>query len=266
MSTPPRLGAEPPAFAGGASAELLNGELRALYELSQNSPYVFASPVGPLPAGSPPVLLPRFVFFGPHASEQSWSVALLAGFDHRDLRSSRALVALATRLAEDSATGHALNVTIFPVVDVLGLVGGTGDRGLDKARWGAGGPPEIGFLERDARQRGYHGFVTIETAPPGDDAIGIRVRGSFARALSPGLELVTTEDTGTYPVRFEADSPGEPQEGPLTIADDLPIPPFELTIRIPGAWSKEDYQNAAVTLLERFLRRYRAFQAFGQHL
>jgi hypothetical protein len=249
-----------------ASADLLQSELSALYALSQSSPFVFASPLGPVPTGAVSSYLPRFVFFGPHASEQSWSIALLAGFDHGDLRSSRALVALAARLDADSDTGHALNVTIFPVVDVLGLVSGVLGRDLARAHWGSGAHPEIALLERDARQRGYHGFVTIETAPPGDDAISVRVRGSFSRVLSPGLELMSTEDAGSYPVRFESDGAPVAAEGPLSIADDLSIAPFELTIRIPGSWSAEDYQDATVTLLERFLRRYRAFQAFGQHL
>ncbi|HZZ20372.1 MAG TPA: hypothetical protein VFE25_13430 [Opitutaceae bacterium] len=263
MTTSPGKGS---AAAVGVSADLLQSELSALYALSQSSPFVFASPLGPVPTGAVASYLPRFVFFGPHASEQSWSISLLAGFDHGDLRSSRALVALAARLAASSDTGHALNISIFPVVDVLGLVCGLGERELSRAQWGSGAQPEIALLERDARQRGYHGFVTLETAPPGDDSISIRVCGSFSRVLTPGLELMSTEDAGTFPVRFEADGPQAASEGPLSIADDLPILPFELTIRIPSSWSSEDYQNSAVTLLERFLCRYRAFQAFGQHL
>ncbi|HEY5229155.1 MAG TPA: hypothetical protein VIJ19_11480, partial [Opitutaceae bacterium] len=81
MSTPSDSGAAPQA----ATADTLHAELSALYALSQNSPYVFASPVGPVPTVSRAAFLPRFVFFGPHASEESWRLALLAGFDHRDL-------------------------------------------------------------------------------------------------------------------------------------------------------------------------------------
>jgi hypothetical protein len=68
-------------------------------------------------------------------------------------------------------------------------------------------------------------------------------------------------------VRFEgAAGAAAPEDGPLSIADDLPGSPFELTLRIPSTWSDDAYQHAVVTLLERFLRRYRAFQAYGQHL
>jgi hypothetical protein len=251
----------------GDLADSLRSDLSALYALSQNSPYVFASPVGPILAAGRHAYLPRFVFFGPHACDDSWRLAFLAGFDHGDLRSSRALVALAARLASDSETGHALNLSFFPLVDFTGLVTGATGRHLAAAHWGEGAAPEIELLEKDARQRGYHGFVRIETAPGDEDLIVIRVRGPFASPQSPDLELITSDETRTFPVRFEAAaSSAQPEDGPLSITDDLPFTPFELTLRIPETWSDEAYQHAAVTLLERFLRRYRAFQAYGQHL
>jgi hypothetical protein len=207
------------------------------------------------------------VFFGPHACDDSWRLSFLAGFDHRDLRASRALLALATRLAADSEAGHALNLSFFPLVDVAGLFSGAAGRALASSRWGCGAPPEIELLGRDARQRGYHGFVRVETGPRHDELIALRIRGTFADALSPDLELITSKETRSFPVRFEAPSGGFPvADGPLSIADDLPLAPFELTLRIPESWSDEAYQHAAVTVLERFLLRYRAFQAYGQHL
>jgi hypothetical protein len=267
MSAPSRTRPlAPPAGAADPSAPL-RSDLSALYALSQTSRHVFASPVGPFAAGGREALLPRFVFFGPHASDDSWRLALLAGFDHRDLRASRALVALASLLAADSAKGHALNLTFFPLVDVVGLVTGAAERDLSEAPWGADAPPEIGLLAADARQRRYHGFVRVETAMPGEDVIVLRVRGAFADAAAPDLELITTEETRSFPVRFESGVTGSaPADGPLGIADALPVAPFELTLRIPGSWTDEAYQHAAVTVLRRFLRRYRAFQAYGQHL
>jgi hypothetical protein len=146
-------------------------------------------------------------------------------------------------------------------------VTGAPERDLAEAPWGEGGPPEIGLLASDARQRRYHGFVRVETAESGEDQIVIRVRGAFAGEAAPELELISTEETRSFPVRFEsAGQRGVPADGPLALAGSLPVAPFELTLRIPGSWSDEAYQHAAVTLLRRFLRRYRAFQAYGQHL
>jgi hypothetical protein len=263
MSTSSRGSLAAAAAGPGKTPEPLRAGLSALYQLSQNSRYVFASPLGPFADGDRNAHLPRFVFFGPNASDESWRLALLAGLDRRDVRSSLALVALASRLAADSETGHALNLSFFPLVDVAGPEG----RGLASAHWHRSRAPEIACLEQDARMRAYHGFVRVETDPTGDDLIGIRVRGAFAGVLSPDLELITSEETSSFPVRFESELPGaEHADGPLSIADDLPFEPFELTLRIPGSWSEAAYQHAAVTLLERFLTRYRAFQAYGQHL
>lgn len=259
MSTPLRSEAGRLGITGP-----LGRDLGALYELSQNSRYVFASPVGPFFTGTHSAYLPRFVFFGPHACDESWRLSFLAGFDHRDPRGSCALVALAARLATDSETGHALNLSFFPLVDIVGLVAGTPRIGLAESHWGSATAPEIVLLERDARQRGYHGFVRVETAPPGEELIVVRIRGPFG-VHSPDLELITSQDTRSFEVRFESDTE-TPSGGPLSIAADLPVSPFELTLQIPARWSDKAYQHAAVTLLERFLGRYRAFQAYGQHL
>jgi hypothetical protein len=267
MSTHSRSGAPTAWSLPGTIPEALGASLSALYALSQNSPYVFASPLGPFMRDRRPVHLPRFAFFGPHACDDSWRLALLAGFDHSDARSSRALVALATRLAADVETGHGLNLSFFPLVDMAGSVTGGAGRDLGSAPWGQGAPPEIALLEQDARARGYHGFVRIETGLVDDDRIGVRIRGTFAGILSPDLELIGPEETRSLPIRVEAVPDGAaPLDGPLSVADDLPVSPFELTLRIPGGWSDDAYQHAAVTLLERFLTRYRAFQAYGQHL
>jgi hypothetical protein len=266
MATPTR-GADQarPPLAGGVPLAL-HAELSALYERAQDSRYIFASPLGPLFVSGRAAYLPRFVFFGPNASDDSWRVCLYAGLDRRDLRGSKALLALASLLAADSAAGHGLNLTFIPVVDVGDPAEGTPQGALASAGWGRQPPPEIALLAADARQRGYHGFVTVETAPPGDHLIGVCVRGSAAGGLSPGIELVTPEETRSFSVRMEPPSDrARPAAGPLSLPE-LPVHPFALTLRIPGSWPDEAYQHAAATLIERILRRYRAYQAHGQHL
>jgi len=254
-----------------AATSLLSGPLQArlsaLYALSQDSPYVFASPLGPFHYGGRSAYVPRLVFFGPQACDDSWRLSFLAGFDHRDLRASRALLALVAGLAENADAGHGLSLSFFPLVDVAGLLIDAPYRGLASAHWGTTAAPEIRILEQDARGHGYHGFVRIETAPPPDDLVVIRVRQPITRPLSPDVELISSGETESYPVRFEAVPADVPaKSGPLSITDDLPLAPFELTLRVPAAWADHDYQRAVVVLLKHFLRRYRAFQAHGQHL
>jgi hypothetical protein len=66
-------------------------------------------------------------------------------------------------------------------------------------------------------------------------------------------------------VRFERVS-GLVSDGPLAVADDLPVQPFEITLRVPSIWTEQRHHDAVITILHRFILRYRAFQAYGQHL
>ena len=173
---------------------------------------------------------------------------------------------LAGTLAENAESGHGLNLSFFPLVDAAGLFLGASDRRLASAHWSRTDIPEILLLERDARQRGYHGFVRVETAPAGGEAIEVSVRRSGGAGSSPDADLITSEEAEGLPVRFEFESVEHPAEGPLSVAEDLPFNPFEVTLRIPASWAGDEYRKAVATLLERFLKRYRAYQAYGQHL
>lgn len=256
----------PPA-ARPANTGSFRPQLSALYDLLPANPHVFGSPLGPLKYRGRALDLPRFAFFGPGASDESWRLAFLGGFDHRDLRSSRALLALTEQLVRDTESGHGLNLALFPLLDVAGLVHNAGCRGLADAHWGWSRVPEIAALEKDARVQGYHGFVRVETAPRGEEEITIRVREPLNIISSPDVEIISSEETAPFSVRFERAPRGvAPADGPLTIADDLPVQPFELTLRIPSAWPDERYIGAVTAILQRFIQRYRAFQAYGQHL
>lgn len=256
-----------PAPLSSRAPESLFEKLSALYALTQRSPHVFASPLGPFRHEGQTTHLPRFVFFGPHASEESWRVAFLAGFDRRDLRSSHALVGLVDHLAAEVEDGFGLNLTFFPVVDAAGFFLDAAPRTLTTDHWSQSDAPEIDLLEKDARTNGYHGFVRVQSAEPGDEIISLRVRAPLGLRPSPDVEIISTADTDPYVVRFEMGSPNiAPGCGPLSVADDLPVSPFELTLRIPATWSDARYEHAVRTILSRFILRYRAFQAYGQHL
>jgi len=244
----------------------LRGLLASVCAAAQTSRHLFASPLGPFPWGGRQLYLPRFVFFGPHASDESWRLAFLAGFDLSDLRSSHALLSLVEQLARTADRGHGLDVTFFPVVDAAGFELGTVRRELAHENWQHSPEPEIQLLEQDARLRQYHGFVRIETIV-GEDVATVRICGTGAELLASDLALITTQDFAPYGVRFEGSlAGGQRESGPLSLADDLPFTPFELTLQIPTEWPDEAYRDVVVALLLRFLWRYRAFQAYGQNL
>jgi hypothetical protein len=249
-----------------APAEELARRLSAVYALGQENPHVFASPLGPFAyAGAREASVPRFVFFGPHTTDASWRVAFLAGFDCEDLRASHALLGLVEFLARHADEGYGLNLTFFPLVDVAGLEFGTRPRALAAAHWAQSVIPEITLLEKDARGASYHGFVRVETAAPGEDVVVLEMRAPDGAFTSPDVEICTSDDFESFPVRFER-ARATPAGGPLTIAADMPVAPFELVLRVPAAWPDELYRSAVTSILGRFIVRYRAFQAFGQHL
>lgn len=254
-----------PVSSDASTANSFHAHLSALYSLSPQNNHVFGSPLGPIYQDGRAAYLPRFAFFGPHASDDSWRIAFLAAFDRRDLRGAHALLHLVERLARNSEEGHGLNLTFFPLVDAAGLFLGAPPRALERANWARSTVPEIRLLEKDARLHGYHGFVRVETAPPRDDFITVRVREPFGVGAA-GNDLISSAETIPFPVRFERTRGVQVEEGPLTIADDLPFRPFEITLRIPAAWSDERYDEAVGAILVRFIIRYRANQAYGQHL
>ena len=253
-------------FGANLSLTAAFGEqLAALYALAERSEFVFGSPLGAFAVGTRTFHLPRFVYFGPHTSDASLRLAFTAGLDHRELHSTLALLHLVEQLALKPDIGQGLNLSFFPLVDVLGLAGLAPDRALASAHWGRRREPELALLEQDARMTGYHGFVRLDSAA-GQDVATVQLRFPANDNPTPDEELISSEDFEPFPVRWEAVTYLHPADGPLSIADDLPVRPFELTLRLPAAWPAELYREAVTTILKRFIIRYRGFIAYGQHL
>ncbi|HZP60826.1 MAG TPA: hypothetical protein VFB27_10930 [Opitutaceae bacterium] len=239
-------------------------QLSSLYGLVQRSDYVFGSPLGPFYHESRHYHIPRFVYFGPEASAESLRFAFLAGFNHRDLRDTLSLLHFVECLALRPDIGRRFNLSLFPLVDVLGLAGLAPDRDLARENWARTGAPEISLLEKDARVRGYHGFIRLE-AGTGDDAVTVRLRTAPRwENPTPDVEMILSEDIAPFAVRWENATTNT--DGPLAVADDLPFQPFELTLRLPGAWTPQLHREATASILKRFLLRYCSFMAYGQHL
>lgn len=241
-----------------------NERLTALYALAQRSRHVFASPLGPFYRDARHYHVPRFVYFGPHTSDESLRLAFHAGFDSSDLRGTLALLHFVERLALTPEVGQGLNLSFFPLADITGLLRGEYRR-LTGLSWQAPASAELKLLGLDARSRGYHGFVRLETSHADDDVVTIRLRGHAADAL--GLELLNSDDTAPWQVRWESEpSAAAPADGPLSLSDDLPFHPFELTLAFPASWSVELHREASAAILKNFIQRYRGFHAYAQHL
>jgi hypothetical protein len=251
-----------------APAELLADRLGELYAASQKSSYVFGSPLGPFHFGGVAHHLPRFVHFGPQTHDASLRLAFLAGHDRNDLNGSFALAEIVQELSRDPFLGQGLNLTFFPVIDVLGLNNRARDRNLAGAPWAHSRFPELDLLAKDARLRGYHGFIQLDRAS-GSDEISVRLlQPAGSETAGPAGGLIPAADFAPHPVRWETAVAGSPTEtaGPLALLDDLPLRPFELRLSVPASWSDAVQREALGSILKRFLLRQRAAQAFAQNL
>lgn len=246
----------------------LAARLAALYERSQSSPYVFASPLGPFHHRRRAFHLPRFVSFGPHTHDESLRLAVLAGFDASDLRIAAAVLIFIERLVSQPELAQGLNLSFFPLIDVLGHDLGIESRDLARQPWGRRSPAELALLEKDARARGYHGFLRLEPGP-GYTALEVRLRQPYAASGTPTeVELVRRDDFEAWPIHWEQTSlaDGRVADGPLSVSDDLPVRAYELTLRVPQAWSDEAVHEAVPQLLRLYTQRQAALQAYRQNL
>ncbi len=263
-SVAPSLSVPPfPAAPSLSLTAALGDQLSRLYTLVQKSAHVFGSPLGPVAHEGRDYQLPRFVYFGPHTSEESVRLAFLGSFESRDLRPTLALLHLVEGLALEPSLGQSLHLAFYPLIDLLGHLHVVQDRALRSAAWTYPAPPEINLLAQDAKHRAYHGFVRIETAPA-DEVITLRLRGPHIN--KDETEFISSEETDPYPVRFESWPDQKVLDGPLSLGDDLLFRPFEITLRVPGNWPLENYSRAVSSVLKRFIVRYRSFLAYGQHL
>jgi hypothetical protein len=239
--------------------------LAALQELAQESDYVFGSSLGPFSDGANLHDLPHFIYIGPASSPDTLKLAILAGFGRHDLPATHALLAYVEGLTRRPDVGHGLNLSLFPLVNVLGLGGGAEDRDLTAANWVSSAEPEIRLLRQDSNLRGYQGFVRVVTTA--DDAPSAWFRSiPSLLAQSAGVEVFSPDDFHPWPVRFATALAGKVSSGPLSMAEDLPFSPFEIELALPAEWTQARMDQELAVLLKRLFTSYRAFQGYGQHL
>jgi hypothetical protein len=243
----------------------LRNRLSRLYELAQNSDYLFGSPLGPIMRDTRTLYLPQFVYFGPKTSEASPRLAVISGLGRHDLLAARAVTAFVEGLARNPDIGHALNISFFPVANVLGLMGGAEEHELSDEHWANSHLPEIRLLAQDARTKSYQGYIRIITTSDDEPSALLRTVVSTFTARSD-IEVLNSDDFSPWNVTFAALSSSASAHGPLSMADDLPFAPFEVELSIPAEWSQARADREIAAVLKRLVIRYRGFLAYGQNL
>jgi hypothetical protein len=261
--------APPPSSKAGAlvTSGAIAHQLSRLYALTEESPHLFGSALGPITLAGVDYHIARFVYFGAKAGDDSVRLTFHTGYDGADARSIGALAHFVARLALKPDLGHGLNLSFFPVVNPTGVEFGSrrNANGADLAAesWEESIEPEIAVLRQDAYVRGYHGFVRVEAGAV--EAVTATVRQPGHTQMSGLPALIAEESSDVFPIRWERDTT-RPASGPLTIADDFALQPFELVLRFPQQWSDDVYRDAVNQVLRRFIVRYRATLSYGLNL
>ena len=243
----------------------LTQRLASLQALAQESDYVFGSSLGPFSDGANLHYLPHFIYIGPSSTQETLRLAVLAGFGRHDLPATRALLAYIEGLITHPDIGQGLNLSMFPLVNVLGLTGGAEDRDLTSTNWVGSNEPEIKLLKQDSTLRGYQGFVRVGTTVDDEPSAWFRSMPSLL-SQSAGVEVFSASDFHPWPVRFETALLGKVTSGQLSMAADLPFSPFEIELALPAEWPQSRKDKELAVILKRLFLSYRAFQGYGQHL
>lgn len=253
------------AAPSGASVphSSLQDRLSRLYTVAQDADYVFGSPLGPLAGAT--LALPRFVYFGPQTSEVSPRLSVLSGLGRHDALAARALLAFIERLARSPEIGHALNIAFFPVANASALLGDTEDNDLGRETWTDAHTPELRLLAQDARQRQYQGFIRVVTTADDEPSAWVRTIDSHFAERSTA-DVFDSRDFEPWQVGFATLSATAAVRGPLSLAHDLPFPPFDVELAIPADWSQAHADTQLAAILKRLITHYRGFIAYGQHL
>lgn len=260
------MSADTPSFVDAPlTPETLTRRLRQLYAHAESSPTFFASPLGPIQTGAGLVGLPRFVSVGSRESTISLRVAIYAGFDRYDLRSTEVVLHVIERLIASPHLSDGTSLSFFPWVDALGTER-VEQSDLEGESWAAPTSDEIALLARDVRSQAYDVLVRVDHSSDASGLVRLRVTGHLPSDLSLSAdEVLLSSDLEPLEVRFERDS-ATPRVGPLTLTDDLGRPPVELYLSFPPDLDGPQAGSMAFVCLSRLLARYQAHQATAQHI
>lgn len=254
---------------------MLLASLSRLTVLASHSPHFFASPLGPLSHERELFTLPRHLFFGENSAEEAWRVGLYAGFSGIDTRAGLASVRTLERFVLEPSLGQSFNLAFHSFVNPSGLADGTaatrrGDLLLDQ-NWAAPTAPEVQLLERDTRALQYHGVIIIRSDPHAEDLRGWLRGFSPAEPFLHAQPVRGTSRVGYLPFKFPVQWEPHPEgatarTGPLTLADDLRVRPFEVTLVVPAKPSLEWAVQAVSHTVRIFLNNFRIAISTGWNI
>src|SRR5580698_6653935 len=174
----------------------------ALYEKASRSDSVFGSPLGPIEGPTGRTFLPQFVYFGPSSSVDPVRIAVFSGLGGDDIKGSWSLIEWIGALLVNPDIGQGVSVSVFPVVNLLGIQGGAQRPRLQRSDWHGSQIPEIRLIAENARIRAYQGFIRIEASRDSVPSVVVRTALKRRAHHSPA-EVYASNDFEPWDTRFE---------------------------------------------------------------
>ncbi|MFY9923682.1 MAG: hypothetical protein WAK51_04300 [Opitutaceae bacterium] len=161
--------------------------------------------------------------------------------------------------------GQGVSVSVFPIVNLDAIQGGTDSVGLRDSDWVKSRTPEIRLIADNAKVRAYQGFIRIEAST--DSAPSVVVRMAVKRrAHRSSAEVFTSSDFEPWETRFETLGHESELSGPLSLSRVLDSAVFEVALSVPASWAQSKWSSNLVPLLGRLVASYRTFFSHGGEL
>ena len=267
-----------PNYAGRGMAYHPVFELiQELRRKAEGSAHLVYSEIGTFRHGGAVHSIPRFVFHGPGIAEEPVRIGIFAAIHGDEQETAHAALEFLRGLLEEPERARGYQIYVYPVCNPSGVADGTrhsrGGVDLNREFWKGSKEPEVYYLERDLGVLLFQGVIALhaDDTTPGVYAY---VRGStlteaLARPALEAAEAFLPRAAGSVIDGFPAMNAliqGHCYDGVLSNPAELHPAPFELIFEPPQDKPFDLQVKAAVAALDRILREYRPFLAFGQNL
>ena len=247
---------------------------RALAPLSELPDLKFVNLAAVASAGARE-LLPRFRFVG-HAGGDPIRLGIFAGIHGDEPAGTLALVEFLALLVRQPALAEDYFINAYPICNPSGFTNGTrcNAAGVDLNRefWRDSPEWEVQLIERELRERHFHGLIQLHADDTSDGVYGF-VRG---HTLSENLLKPALAEAGKIlPRNVNAQIDGfaakdgiiyDSYKGILAAPPQIDPVPFELILETPHHAPMEKQVQALVEAMKTVLEEYRRLIAFAANL
>jgi murein peptide amidase A len=231
--------------------------------------------LGPFERSGRDYFLPRCTLEGSNSSDPI-RIGIFAGIHGDEPAGPFAAVEFLRHLAENPMRAESYVIHAYPLCNPTGFEDNTrvarGGPDLNRCFWRERPEPEVRLIERELRERHFHGLIQLHADDTSDGLYGF-VRGHTLseHLLKPALAAASK----ILPRNVNAQIDGfaakegiiyEGYEGILAAPADLQPPPFEIVLETPQHAPMDQQVQALILAMQTVLDEYREMIAFAANL